>query len=118
MENYESVEAYIAHFPEELQNLLKQIRVIIKRLAPDAVEGISYDMPAYKLHKKPLVYFAAFKKHIGFYATPSGHTAFAEDLSIYKQGKGSVQFPLNQPIPYALIEKMVAFRVEENKSAR
>ncbi|KHJ36608.1 hypothetical protein PBAC_32190 [Pedobacter glucosidilyticus] len=116
MENFESVEAYIAHFPEEVQNLLKQIRAIIKRLAPDAVEGISYGMPAYKLYKKPLVYFAAFKKHIGFYATPSGHTAFAEDLSIYKQGKGSVQFPLNQPIPYALIEKIVAFRVEENKS--
>lgn len=117
MENYESVEAYIAHFPEVIQHQLKQIREIIKRLAPDAVESISYGMPAYKLHKKPLVYFAAFKNHIGFYATPSGHTAFVEDLSIYKQGKGSVQFPLNQPIPYALIEKIVAFRVEENKSA-
>ncbi|QEK52835.1 DUF1801 domain-containing protein [Pedobacter aquae] len=118
MENFESVEAYIAHFPEEVQNLLKQIRVIIKRIAPDSVEGISYGMPAYKLHKKPLVYFAAFKKHIGFYATPSGHTAFSVELAAYKQGKGSVQFPLNKPIPYALIEKMVAFRVEENRAIR
>jgi uncharacterized protein YdhG (YjbR/CyaY superfamily) len=118
MENYASVEAYIAHFPDVIQSQLKQIREIIKRLAPDAVESISYGMPAYKLNKKPLVYFAAFKNHIGFYATPSGHTAFADELSIYKQGKGSVQFPLNQPIPFTLIEKIVAFRVEENKAVR
>jgi uncharacterized protein YdhG (YjbR/CyaY superfamily) len=118
MKNDESVEAYIAHFPDVIQHQLKQIREIIKRLAPDAVESISYGMPAYKLNKKPLVYFAAFKNHIGFYATPSGHTAFTEELSMYKQGKGSVQFPLNQPIPYTLIEKIVAFRVEENKAVR
>lgn len=107
MKNDESVEAYIAHFPDVIQHQLKQIREIIKRLAPDAVESISYGMPAYKLNKKPLVYFAAFKNHIGFYATPSGHTAFADELSMYKQGKGSVQFPLNQPIPYTLIEKIL-----------
>ena len=70
-------------------------------------------MPAYKLNKKPLVYFAAFKAHIGFYATPSGHEAFKEELSKYKQGKGSVQFPLDQPIPYDLIVRMVKFRVQE-----
>ncbi|WP_304067405.1 iron chaperone [Pedobacter glucosidilyticus] len=116
MESLASVDVYIAQFPEVIQHQLKQIRELIKKLAPDAVESISYGMPAYKLHKKPLVYFAAFKNHIGFYATPSGHTAFADELAAYKQGKGSVQFPLNQPIPYALIEKIVAFRVEENKT--
>ena len=70
-------------------------------------------MPAYKLNKKPLVYFAAFKNHIGFYATPTGHSEFKNELSLYKQGKGSVQFPLNQKIPYQLIEKIVKFRVNE-----
>ncbi len=71
-------------------------------------------MPAYKTHGKPLVYFAAFKKHIGFYATPSGHEAFAKELKKYKRGKGSVRFPLHQPVPYDLIRQMVEFRVYEN----
>ncbi len=111
----ESVDAYIAGVPENVQPMLHNIRSIIRNLAPHVIESIAYGMPAYKTHGKPLVYFAAFKQHIGFYATPSGHEAFSNELSAYKQGKGSVQFPLNAPIPYRLIEKMVQYRVQENE---
>ena len=108
------MDEYIGSFPLETQKILQEIRRIIKKAAPEAEESISYGMPAYKLNKKPLVYFAAFKNHIGFYATPTGHEAFAKELSQYKQGKGSVQFPINKPMPLDLIEKIVKFRVEEN----
>ena len=113
--NFKNVDEYIQTFPDGVQMLLHKIRAIIKEKAPEAAEGISYGMPAFKLNKKPLVYFAAFKNHIGFYATPTGHSKFAEELSAYKQGKGSVQFSLNKPIPYDLIGRIVAFRVEENQ---
>lgn len=109
-----SVNEYITTFPKEIQELLVQIRTTIRQAAPEAEENISYGMPAYKLHGRPLVYFAAFKNHIGFYATPTGHAAFAEELAKYKQGKGSVQFPLDKPIPLDLIAKITAFRVTEN----
>ena len=112
----DEVENYIGQFPEDIQAKLQKIRALIKDTAPDADESMAYGMPAYKTYKKPLVYFAAFQNHIGFYATPSGHEEFKEELSSYKQGKGSVQFPLSQDIPYYLIERMVKFRVEENKS--
>lgn len=105
---------YIASFPENVRVILEQIRALIRRCAPEAAEYFAYGMPAYKTGGKPLVYFAAFKNHIGFYATPSGHQQFAGELSRYKQGKGSVQFPLGQPIPYDLIERIVMFRVAEN----
>ena len=82
--------------------------------APNAIESIAYGMPAYKVNGKPLVYFAAFKNHIGFYATPKGHVHFAKELSKYKQGKGSVQFPIDKPIPYDLIKGMVEFKAKEN----
>ena len=108
------VETYINSFPESTQEILRKIRKIIQDAAPCAEESFAYGMPAYKTNKKPLVYFAAFKNHIGFYATPSGHTEFQEELSKYKQGKGSVQFPLNEPIPYKLMEHIVQFRVNEN----
>ena len=108
-----SVEDYIKGFPGEVQVLLEEIRKTIVEKAPQAVEGIAYGMPAYKLNGKPLVYFAGQKKHIGFYATPSGHSAFSKELSGYRQGKGSVQFTLDKPIPYALIGRMVQFRVKE-----
>lgn len=108
------VDGYIAGFPLEIQKKLNQIRTVIQKNAPDAIEGIAYGMPAYKLHKKPLVYFAGYAKHIGFYATPTGHSAFETQLSQYKQGKGSVQFPLDQPIPLDLIAEIVRFRVSEN----
>lgn len=110
-----NVDRYIFSFPEDVRNILLQIRQIIREEAPDAIEGFAYQMPSFKTYGKPLVYFAGFKKHIGFYATPSGHTAFASELAKYKQGKGSVQFPLDKPIPFDLIRQMVAFRVEENK---
>jgi uncharacterized protein YdhG (YjbR/CyaY superfamily) len=107
------IETYIKQFPENVQEILNTMRRLIHDNAPGADEHFSYGMPAYKLNKKPLVYFAAFKNHIGFYATPSGHTAFQDELSKYKQGKGSVQFPLDKPIPYKLIERIVKFRVTE-----
>nr|WP_293302962.1 DUF1801 domain-containing protein [Allomuricauda sp.] len=110
----ENVDGYITEFPLEIQEKLNQIRKVIRENAPDAVESIAYGMPAYKLNKKPLVYFAGYAKHIGFYATPSGHSAFEVQLSQYKQGKGSVQFPLDQPIPLDLIAEIVRFRVSEN----
>ncbi|MAZ27335.1 MAG: hypothetical protein CL868_09695 [Cytophagaceae bacterium] len=108
------VKEYIAKFPKDVAQILNTIRTIILDAAPGAVEGISYGMPAYKLNGRPLVYYAGYKNHIGLYATPSGHEAFASRLSQYKQGKGSVQFHLNEPMPYALIEEIVKFRVEEN----
>lgn len=109
-----TADEYIVSFPKEVQRLMEQVRSAIKQAAPDAEETISYGMPAYKTNGKPLVYFAAFKNHIGFYATPTGHSEFAEELSKYKQGKGSVQFPLNKPIPLELISRIVKFRVGEN----
>ena len=108
------IETYIQQFPDEVQEILQTIRMLINDNAPGANEHFAYGMPAYKLYKKPLVYFAAFKNHIGFYATPSGHTEFQEELSKYRHGKGSVQFPLDKPIPYKLIERIVKFRVTEN----
>lgn len=111
-----SVDEYINTFPKDTQSILLKIRTIIQRGAPEAVENISYGMPAYKTNGKPLVYFACFKNHIGFYALPSGHSKFSAELSAFKQGKGSVQFPLNQSIPFELIAEIVAYRVQENKN--
>ena len=108
-----SIEAYISSFPPAVQKALRQLRAVIRRAAPLAVEKISYAMPAFELNGN-LVYFAGYKKHIGFYATPTGHAAFQKELARYKTGKGSVQFPLNEPLPVKLIEKMVKFRVKEN----
>lgn len=106
-----TVDQYIATFPTDVQELLQQVRATIKENAPLAEERIGYGMPGYYLNG-PLVYFAGYKNHIGFYATPNGHEAFAEELSKYKQGKGSVQFPLGEPLPLDLIKRIVAFRVE------
>ncbi len=109
-----TVSEYIRSFPKTTQILLKQVRSVIQQTAPEAEEMIGYGMPCYKLNKKPLVYFAGYANHIGFYATPNGHEKFAKELSIYKQGKGSVQFPIDKPMPLALIQKIVTFRVNEN----
>ena len=103
----ENVEYYFASFPQEVQILLNHIRTIILQEAPNAQEGISYQMPAYKINKKPLIYFAAYKNHIGLYATPTAHKEFAAQLANYKQGKSSVQFPLNEPMPFDLIRQIV-----------
>jgi uncharacterized protein YdhG (YjbR/CyaY superfamily) len=110
----ETVDEYIKAFPNNVRKILEQVRATIKEKAPDAVESISYGMPGYKTHGKPLVYFAGYEKHIGFYATPTGHEKFAQELSKFKQGKGSVQFPLDKPIPFDLIARIVEFRIKEN----
>ncbi len=110
---FTTVDEYIAGFPEAVQEILQAVRDTIKRAAPEATELISYRMPAYKFHGV-LVYFAGYKKHIGFYATPTGHAAFKKELAVYKEGKGSVQFPINQPLPLSLITRIVKFRVKEN----
>lgn len=110
---FDSIDQYFAQQPRDVVLVLARIKQIIAVTAPEAQECIAYNMPSFKLHKKPLVYFAAFKSHIGFYALPSGNEAFQLELSKYKTGKGSIQFPLNQEIPYDLISKIVAFRVME-----
>jgi uncharacterized protein YdhG (YjbR/CyaY superfamily) len=111
-----TVDEYIALFSSEIQDRLLAMRKTIIENAPLAIESVAYGMPAYKLNKKPLVYFAGYAKHIGFYATPNGHQAFESQLVIYKKGKGSVQFPINQPLPLDLIAQMVRFRVDQNSS--
>ena len=110
---FKDVDSYIASFPEDVQTTLELVRNAIKSSAPKAEEVISYNMPAYK-YLGMLVYFAGYKQHIGFYPTASGITAFKDDLSRYKNAKGSVQFPLDKPMPLSLIKKMVKFRVKEN----
>ena len=108
-----NVSEYITKFPEPVQEKMKLIRSLIKKAAPEATEGISYHMPAYKLNKKPLVYFGGFANHIGFYATPVTHEHFKVQLSGYKNGKGSVQFPHSEPLPEQLILAMIQFKVSE-----
>jgi uncharacterized protein YdhG (YjbR/CyaY superfamily) len=109
-----TIDEYIKTFPNDVQSILEKMRQTIKKAAPEAVEAISYQMPTFKLNGKNLVHFAAFKNHIGFYPIPSGIEAFKKELSSYKQGKGSVQFPIDKPIPYDLVEKIVKYRVKEN----
>ncbi|MGV3656777.1 MAG: DUF1801 domain-containing protein [Chitinophagaceae bacterium] len=106
---------YIASFSKEIQDVLTQVRQTIQRAAPEATEAISYGIPTFVLHGN-LVHFAAFKNHIGFYSLPSGTAAFQKELVAYKSGRGSVQFPLNEPMPLALITEIVKFRVAENKA--
>jgi len=108
-----NVDTYIASFPIETRVLLAELRTSIKEVAPNAVEVISYQMPAFKL-KKILVHFAGYKNHIGFYPGVSGIEAFKNEISGYKWAKGSVQFPLNQPLPLDLITRMVDFRANED----
>ncbi len=110
----DSIDEYIAAFSKEVQHILQKIRAIVKEAAPDAEEAIKYQIPTFVLSGN-LVHFAAFEKHIGFYPTPSGIEQFKDELSSYKSAKGSVQFPLGSPIPYKLIEKIVKFRVKENR---
>jgi uncharacterized protein YdhG (YjbR/CyaY superfamily) len=110
---FTSIDEYIATFPAEIQKILKKVRSTIKAAAPDAEEKISYQMPTFALNGN-LVHFAAHKSHIGFYPTPTGVEKFKKELAGYEGAKGSVQFPLDRPIPYELIEKIVKFRVKEN----
>jgi uncharacterized protein YdhG (YjbR/CyaY superfamily) len=108
-----NIDEYISNFPAEIQILLEQVRATIRKAAPEAKEAIKYGMPTFVLNGN-LVHFAAFKNHIGFYPVPTGIEAFKKELSVYKGGKGSVQFPLDKPMPLDLIIKIVKFRVKEN----
>ena len=112
---FTTMDAYIASVPKDIQDILEKIRQTIRKAAPDAVEAISYQIPTFKLNGKNLVHFAAWKDHIGFYATPSGNAAFKKELSRYKVAKGSIQFPLDEPMPYDLVTKMAKFRVKESQ---
>ena len=109
----DEVNEYINQFDAEVQSRLRTIRKVIHAQVPDATEGIMYGLIGYKLNGKPLVYFGGFAHHIGFYATPNGHEAFAKDFSKYKQGKGSVQFPLDQPLPIDLIRRVIQYRKQQ-----
>ena len=109
-----TIDEYIAGFPKDVQEILEKIRMTIRKAAPDAEETISYLLPTFNLNGKYLVYFAAYKKHIGFYAAPRGNPDFKEEMSVYETGKGTLQFPLDKPIPFDLITKIVKFRVKEN----
>lgn len=109
----ESIDEYIAEFPPETQAKLEEMRSLIRATAPDAIETIAYAIPTYDLGGKHLVHFAGFRNHVGFYPVPSGMAAFEAELGAYKRGKGSVQFPLDQPLPTDLIRRIVEFRVAE-----
>jgi len=111
--SFNSIDEYIEQFPEEIQTILQKIRSVIKEAAPEATEKISYQMPTFFL-KGNLVHFAAYKNHIGFYPAPRGIEKFKEELSQFKGAKGSVQFPMDKPLPLELIRRIVLFRVEEN----
>ena len=109
------VDSYIASFPDEVQAILENLRKIIKAAAPDAEEAMAYGMPTFRINGKNLVHFAAFKSHIGFYPTPSGIDAFEKELTHYKHSKGAIQFPIDDSIPFGLVEKIVNFRLRENE---
>jgi uncharacterized protein YdhG (YjbR/CyaY superfamily) len=110
---FTNIDEYIADFPKDIQVILEQVRATIHKAAPDAKETISYQMPAFAL-EGILVYFAAFKNHIGFFPTASGVAHFEKELMKYKTSKGTIQFPLDRPIPFDLIRQIVVFRVKEN----
>ncbi len=114
---FKTVDEYIKTFPADIQSILENVRQIIREAAPGAVEVISYQMPAFKLNGV-LVWFAAHQNHIGFYPTASVIEAFKSELVPYKSSKGAVQFPLNKPIPFDLVRRIVIFRVKENSKRR
>ncbi len=109
-----SIDEYIAEFPPETRKVLEEMRALIRASVPGAAEKMSYAIPTFDLNGKHLVHFAGFKNHIGFYPTESGIEAFKEELKIYKSGRGSVQFPLDRPMPTDLIRRIVEFRVQES----
>ena len=114
-EQFATIDDYIRTFPADVREILENMRAAIREVAPGAEEAIRYGMPTFRLHGRNLIHFAAFQHHIGFYPIPSGIEAFRTELSPYKQGKGSVQFPLDQPVPYDLVKKIVRFRVAETE---
>lgn len=114
--NFKTIDDYIKSFPKDIQKILGMVRQTIKKVAPEAEEAISYQMPTFKLNGN-LVHFAAFKNHIGFYPTPSGTQEFKKEISVFRSGKGSIQFPIDKPMPLSLIKKIVEYRVKESHLA-
>ena len=114
--NFKTIDEYIKIFPKDIQKILGMVRQTIKKAAPEAEEAISYQMPTFKLNGN-LVHFAAFKNHIGFYPTPSGTKEFKKEISVFRSGKGSIQFPIDKPMPLSLIKKIVKYRVKESVTA-
>jgi len=110
---FETVEEYIESFPKNVQDILEKLRNTVRKTAPEAVESISYNMPTFKLNWQRLVYFSAWKNHIGFYSIPEGDEAFRKALSPYSGEKGSLRFPLDRPVPYDLVKKIVMLRLKE-----
>jgi uncharacterized protein YdhG (YjbR/CyaY superfamily) len=110
----QNIDEYIGRFPKDVQEILEKLRQTIRESAPDAEEAISYQMPTFKLNGN-LVHFAAYKRHFGFYPAPSAIEQFKDELSGYKTSKGAIQFPINEPLPYALVGEMVKFRVKQNR---
>lgn len=115
MQKYDTVDEYINSLPDRTKEELTKLRAKIKELVPNAVESMSYGMPGYKLNNRPLVYFAGWKDHIGFYPTPNGMEQFDKELQPYKTGKGTAQFPLDKPLPFGLMSDIIKFRVEQIK---
>lgn len=111
-----TIDEYIAAVPKDVQPLLKKIRATVRKAAPGVEETISYRIPSFKLHGRQLVYFAAFKTHIGLYPAPTGNAAFKKEAQAYGAGKGTFRFPLDKPIPYAVVAKVVKFRAKENEA--
>jgi uncharacterized protein YdhG (YjbR/CyaY superfamily) len=110
----QNIDEYIARFPNNVQEILEKIRMTIRKAAPDAEEAISYKMPSFNWKGQYLIYFAAYKKHIGVYPVPTGDAKLNEEVSKYQAGKGTLQFPLDKPIPYKLISKIVKARAKQN----
>jgi len=111
-----TIDKYIAGFPNHVQEILEKVRMTIKKAAPEAEETISYKMPTFKLKGDYLIYFAAYKKHIAMYPVPTGDAKFTEEVSAYRTGKGTLQFPLDKPIPFKLITRIVKLRAKENSA--
>lgn len=114
---FKTVDEYIGTFPVEVQKILKKIRKIIQAAAPEAQDAISYQIPTFKLHGRYIVYFAGWKSHVSLYPIPTGSEAFQKEIALYIAGKGTLKFPLNKPIPYSLIKKVVTLHIKEKKSS-
>lgn len=115
--HFQTINEYINTFPKEVQDILEKLRQTIQKAAPEATQAITYGIPTFQLHGN-LVHFAAYKNHIGFYPTSGAIEAFKKELSGYKGGKGTVQFPINQPLPLKLINTIVKYRVKENEERK
>lgn len=112
-----TIDQYLETIPQNAKSILEKIRQAVHAAAPEVAESLSYAMPAFKLHGKPLVYMAAWDRHIGLYATPSANSAFTKELGKYHVSKGAIQFPLDKAVPYGLIKKIILFKVKEIKQA-